>query len=204
MSDIAFPAVASDSVQVLRWIVVRPAQLFRSPLDGTIQTGATQGPRWDAVITLIPFTESDAVEVEAFLAKLGQGNRALIPYFKRARPRGSINLSSVVVNGSLSAGATQLTIAGAGTTTTLLTGDCFSIGGEFKMVVDGPYTSDGTGVMANVKFEPPLRAAVSNGSSVILDTPTVRMILRSPEAQWNTGAALMTQFESLAFEEAFS
>jgi hypothetical protein len=204
MTDIAFPTLSRESVQVLRWIVVRPAQLFRSPLDGTLQTGSTQGPRWDAVLSLRPMLEADSVEIEAFLAKLGQGNRALIPYFKRKVPRGTITTSGVTVNGALSAGATQLTLAGAGNAKTLLTGDCFSVGGEFKMVVDGPYTSTAGGAMSNVKFEPPLRAAVSSGAAVTLSSPTVRMIIKSPEAGWDTQAPLRTGFDALAFEEAFT
>jgi hypothetical protein len=204
MTDIAFPSAAGNVVQVMRWIVVRPAQLFRSPLDGTLQTGATQGPRWDAMLSLRPMVEAHAVEFEAFLAKLGQGNRALIPYFKRQAPRGTITTAGVTVNGALAAGATQLTLAGTGATKTLLTGDCFSVGGEFKMVVDGPYTSDGAGAMANVKFEPPLRTAVSNGAGVTLSTPTVRMVLRTPEYGWEVRAGLVSGFDSLAFEEAFS
>lgn len=204
MTDIAFPTVSGESIQVLRWMVVRPAQQFRSPLDGTLQTGSLQGPRWDAVLALRPMVEADAAEIEAFLAKLGQSNRALIPYFKRRSPRGTITTSGVTVNGALAAGATQLTLAGCGNAKTLLTGDCFAVGGEFKMVVDGPYTSDGVGAMANVKFEPPLRAAVSSGAGVTLDAPTVRMILKSAEAGWDTRAGLVSEFDSLAFEEAFT
>lgn len=204
MTDIAFPTLSRGAVQVLRWIVVRPAQLFRSPLDGTLQTGATQGPRWDAVLSLRPMLEADAVEIEAFLAKLGQGNRALIPYFKRKVPRGTITTSGVTVNGALSAGATQLTLAGSGNAKTLQTGDCFSVGGEFKMAVDGPYTSDALGAMLNVKFEPPLRAAVSSGAAVTLSSPTVKMVLKSAEAGWDSRPPVITEFDAIAFEEAFT
>lgn len=205
MTDIAFPALARETVRVLQWSLVAPAQAFRSPFDGTLQTGSTQGPRWEAVLSFRPMVEADAVEIQAFKAKLrGQANRALVPYTARRVPRGTITTSGVTVNGALSAGASQLTLAGCGNAKTLLTGDYFSVGGEFKMVVDGPYTSTAGGAMSNVKFEPPLRAAVSNGASVTLSSPTCRMVQKAADTGWRTGAPTLTENDDMAFEEAFT
>lgn len=205
MTDIAFPTLSRSAVRVLRWLLVAPAQMFRSPLDGTLQTGATQGPRWEAVLNFRPMTEADAVEIQAFKAKMrGQANRALVPYSGRLVPRGTITTGGVTVNGALSAGASQLTLAGCGNTKTLLTGDFFSLGGEFKMAVDGPYTSDAGGAMANVKFEPPLRAAVSNGAAVTLSSPTCKMVQKSAETGWSTSPPKITDNDAMAFEEAFT
>lgn len=204
MADIALPTLSRSAVSVLRWLLVAPAQVFRSPLDGTLQTGATQGPRWEAVLQFRPMGEADAADIQAFKAKMrGQANRALIPYVARTVPRGTITTSGVTVNGALSAGASQLTLAGCGNTKTLLNGDFFSVGGEFKVVVDGPYTSDAAGAMANVKFEPPLRAAVSTGAAVTLSSPTCKMVQKSAESGWSTDAAKITDNDAIAFEEAF-
>lgn len=53
MADIAFPTLSRGVVRVLNWDFVAPAETFRSPLDGTLQTGSTQGPRWGCVLHLL-------------------------------------------------------------------------------------------------------------------------------------------------------
>jgi len=202
MSDIAYPVLSRDTVQILRWRVIAPAQSHRSPFDGTLQTGATQGPRWGASLTLRRMEEADIAEMQAFAVKLrGQANRALLYNFARSVPRGTITTSGVTVNGALAIGATQLTLAGCGNTKTLLTGDWIGVGGQLLMVVDGPYTSDGAGAMANVVFEHPLRAAVSSGAAVTLTKPTFRMVQISPEIEWSTVAPVISEI-GFEFDES--
>jgi len=204
MADIAYPTLSRETVQALRWRVIAPSQVFRSPFDGSVQTGATQGPRLGASLSLIPMQEADIVEMQAFAMKLrGKANRALIYNFARNVPRGTITTSGVTVNGALAVGATQLTLAGCGNTKTLLTGDFLGVGGQLLMVVDGPYTSDGAGAMANVVFEHPLRAAVSSGAAVTLTKPTCRMICTSDWIEWSTVAPVISEI-GFEFEEAFS
>ena len=202
MSDIAYPVLSRDTVQILRWRVIAPAQSHRSPFDGTLQTGATQGPRWGASLTLRRMEEADIAEMQAFAVKLrGQANRALLYNFARSVPRGTITTSGVTVNGALAIGATQLTLAGCGNTKTLLTGDWIGLGGQLLMVVDGPYTSDAAGAMANVVFEHPLRAVVSSGAAVTLTKPTCRMVQISPEIDWSTVAPVISEI-GFEFDES--
>ncbi len=205
MADIAFPSLSTAVVSAARLTCLAPAQFYRSPFDGTLQTGATQGPRWLMSLSLRRLLEADAVSLRAYIMKLrGQTNRALLPVFERPTPKGTIALSGVTVNGALAAGATQATLAGAGNTKTLLTGDYMKLGDQIVMVVDGPYTSDAAGAMASVKFEYPLRAAVSSGASVTLNQPTMRMVLRSAEAGWETGPGVISEIAGLDFEESFA
>ena len=204
MSDIAYPTLSRETVQALRWRVIAPSQVFRSPFDGSVQTGATQGPRWGASLSLRRMEEADIAEMQAFAVKLrGQANRALLYNFARSVPRGTITTSGVTVNGALAIGATQLTLAGCGNTKTLLTGDFLGVGGQLLMVVNGPYTSDAAGAMANVVFEHPLRAAVSSGAAVTLTKPTCRMVQTSSEIEWSTVAPVISEI-GFEFEEAFS
>jgi len=204
MSDITYPVLSRETLQTLRWRVIAPAQSHRSPFDGSLQTGATQGPRWGASLSLNGMEEADIVEMQAFAVKLrGQANRALIHNFARSVPRGTITVSGVTVNGALAIGATQLTLAGCGNTKTLLTGDWIGVGGQLLMVVDGPYTSDGAGAMANVVFEHPLRAAVSSGAAVTLTKPTCRMVQVSSDIEWSTVGPLISQI-GFEFEEAMA
>lgn len=205
MADISFPTLSRGSVAVLRWTLIAPAQSFRSPFDGTLQTGSTQGPRWEASLSLRPMTEADAVELQAMLAKLrGQANRLLVPYFGRSVPRGTINTSGVTLNGAVSAGASQANLTGCGAAKTLKTGDLFSVAGELKMVVDGPYTADGSGNMASVKFEPPSRADWLSGAAVTLSSPTCTMVQKSSGTGWTTRQPVITEFDAIELEEAFS
>jgi len=204
MSDIAYPTLSRETVQALRWRVIAPSQSHRSPFDGSLQTGATQGPRWGASLSLRRMEEADIAEMQAFAVKLrGQANRALLYNFVRSVPRGTITTSGVTVNGALALGATQLTLASCGNTKTLLTGDFLGVGGQLLMVVDGPYTSDGAGAMANVVFEHPLRAAVSSGAAVTLTKPTCRMVLTSSEIEWSTVAPVISEI-GFEFEEAMA
>ena len=202
MADIAFPTLSAAAVQVLQWRVIAPTQEFRSPFDGSVQTGDTMGPRWGAGLQLRSLEEVDAVLMQAFLAKLrGKKNRALIPNFARLVPRGTIATSGVTLDGALAAGVTQLSLAGCGASATLFTGDFIGLGGQLLMVVDGPYTADGSGNMANVLFEHPLRAAASNGASVTTSSPTCRMLLAGDETDWTVRAPVVTEM-SLDLEEA--
>jgi len=204
MSDIAFPTLSRDVVQTLRWRIIAPTQEFRSPFDGTTQTGDTQGPRWGASLKLRWMTEADAVEMQAFVAKLrGKVNRALLHSFNRPTPRGTTNVSGVTLDGNVSAGASQLSLAGCGAAKTLFTGDFIGVGGQLLMVVDGPYTADGSGDIANVVFEHPLRAAATTGASVTLTKPTCRMLLTSAISEWLVTAPLVTEM-AFEFEEALA
>ena len=204
MADIAFPTLSREAVAQLEWKSISPAEVFESPIDGSVQTGDTQGPRWALVADLRPMAEADIAEFQAFLAKLrGKTNRALVRYFAREVPRGTINLSGVTVNGALSVGATQLDLSGCGSATTLLTGDFIGIGGQLLMVVDGPHTASGGGAMTSVKFEHPLRAIASHGAPVTTDKPTCRMILAGQSNGWPTGVAVISKM-ALQFEEALA
>lgn len=204
MADLAYPVLSRETVQTLRWRVVAPAQVFRSPFDGSVQTGSTMGPRWAASLALRRMEEADIAEMQAFAVKLrGQANRALIYNFARPVPRGTLNTSGVTVNGALALGATQLSLAGCGNTKTLLTGDFLGIGGQLLMAVDGPYTSDAAGAMPNVVFEHPLRAAVSSGAAVTLTKPTCRMLLASSDLEWSTVAPVISEI-GFEFEEALA
>lgn len=205
MADIAFPTFTRAVVEVHRHTCLAPVQEFRSPFDGSVQTGASQGPRWELGIQIRLLEEADAAELQAYVMKLrGKANRALLPYFARQQPRGTISTAGVTVNGALAAGATQATFAGAGNAKTLVTGDMLKLGDQMVMVVDGPYTADALGAMANVKFEYPLRAAIANGASVGLNAPTLRYMLKSHSAGWETRAPVVTEMVGLEFEEAFS
>ncbi len=193
MADIAFPTLSQPAVAMLDWRVIAPAEEFQSPFDGSVQTGDTQGPRWAVSADLRRMGEADIAEFQAFLAKLrGKANRALVRYFAREVPRGTINLSGVTVNGALAVGATQLTLAGCGNATTLLTGDFIGVGGQLLMVVDGPYTATAGGDMSSVKFEHPLRAIASNGAPVTTDKPTCRMLLSGETNGWNSQPGLIS------------
>lgn len=201
MSNIAFPTITYAAPPSIEWRIEEVAQTFTSPLDGSTQTGGLLSAKWGCSFQLQPLMEDDAAAVQAFLVKLrGFANRALIKNFARPVPRGSIALAGVTVDGAVAQGASVLSLANCGAAATLKTGDFFSVAGELKMVVDGPYTADGSGDMANVAFEPPSRAAWSDAASVTLNGPTCVMRLASPRAAWTTRVGKLTEI-SLEFVE---
>lgn len=204
MADITFPVLSEETVATMRWRVIAPSQEFRSPFDGSVQTGDTQGPRWGVSVQIRPMKEADAVEMQSFLVKLrGKVNRALVHNFARPVPRGTIEVSGVTVDGAVSAGATQLSLQGCGNAKTLLTGDFFGVGDQLLMVVDGPYTATAGGDMANVVFEHPLRAAVADAAAVTLTKPTCRMLLVSGDSEWMVSAPVISEM-GFEFEEALA
>lgn len=208
MSTIAWPTGLSKGPTRLEWGLRANTQSFTSPLNGETETLELPGARWMCRLTMPPFKGTLALNdqgiMAAYIMKLrGQANRAALYNFKRSTPLGTINTTGVTVNGAVSAGATAVTFAGAGNAKTLQTGDFFSVAGELKMVVDGPYTSTSGGAMSNVAFEPPVRVAWSNGAAVTLDKPTALFILESSEAGWRSSVGDVTEFD-LAFVEAFA
>lgn len=104
--------------------------------------------------------------------------------------------SGVSLWGGVAAGASFLILRGFNIgVEALLPGDKFTIGGELKMVT--AVSANGTtGVYGHVgvNFEPPLRAAVADGSAITLDKPTARFMLANPD--W--GMDMVGQFPDSA------
>jgi hypothetical protein len=189
----------------MKWGLKSNTQSFVSPLSGYVQTTSQPGARWQCSLTLQTLAEADAALLQAWLAQLrGQENRALLYPFQRPLPRGTIVTGGVSVSGTPAFGATQMNLAGCGAAKTLLAGDFFTVAQELKMVT-GNATADGSGNIAALAFEPPVRALTgwTNGLPVTLAQPPVRMIQQQDVVEWQGHPPAFSDHE-LSFLEVWS
>lgn len=152
-----------------------------SPETGATQAVTRVGSKWGWSIEM-PAMRPDAQQrMEAWVQRLsGYEHRAQVHDWKRPRPRGTCNLSGVTVSGAIAQFATTGTLSGCGAGKTLLAGDWlqFGSGGQLVMVA-ADATADGSGSMS-IEFRWAARAAISNGTAVVLDKPTALYVLADP------------------------
>ena len=172
MTTLTFPTLTKAVPHRFEWWGNWPAQGAASPFDATEQTYELGACRWMCQMTFDPLVVADEALLAAWEAQMrGPSGRVYLWNMVRAAPRGTITTSGVTLNGAISAGATSITLAGAGNTKTLLRGDLLSIGYELKRVVAADYTSNAGGAMASVLVEPPFRAAQIDTAAVTLTAP---------------------------------
>lgn len=199
MTTFAFPTLSIPTFSTLDWWLDPNTQVFESPLDKSVQTLELPGSRWRFSGVFNVLQEPDAALLEGFLAQLrGRANRFTMYNQSRPVPRGTVNLSGVLVNGNQAAGTT-LNIKTAGAAKTLLIGDYIGVNGEVKIVVANA-TADGSG-NASVTFEPPLRAAVTDGMAVTTNQPTATFMLASPsDLRWSKMPPYLSTYTLEALE----
>jgi hypothetical protein len=179
------------------------SRVFTSPLSGQSQSVDLPGARWALNLRLAGLSDAERGEVEAFMAKLrGRANRFTCHDLINPIPRGTMRGSPVTV-GTTAAGAVSVVInAGGGqASTTVLAGDKLSIGGELK-VNTTTVTLNGSG-QGTLTVEPPFRAQISAGASVVWDRPTAQFMLVENSWRLNYSAP---RFADLALDaiEVFS
>jgi hypothetical protein len=203
MTTYAFPTF-NRAIPFTEWQFgqVPNVRSFTSPLSGTTQVADLPGARWAFSLRLDGLTREERGIMEAFMAKLrGGGNRFTCHDLINARPRGTMR-GTPVVNATISAGAVSAQIvAGFQAGTTVLEGDKLAIGGELKVSLTN-VTLDGSGI-GTLTVEPPFRAQVSSGASVVWDKPTAQFMPVDPSWRIEYRAP---RFGGLAFDaiEVFS
>lgn len=166
-------------------------QVFVSELSGYVQTRELPGARWTVSIRMPPLERANGgADMETFLAKLrGQANRARLPIWRRASPRGTWAGSPVVDNEVGSPTLTQtgasLWLRGFSASATVKAGDYFNLGanGQLLMVVaDG--TADGGGDL-QITFEPVMRASPADATAIVTTNPVLPFaVLSDPHVRW--------------------
>ena len=206
MTTYAFPTF-TRAIPFTEWQFgqVPNVRSFTSPLSGTTQVADLPGARWAFSLRLDGLTREERGIMEAFMAKLrGGGNRFTCHDLINPRPRGTFR-GSVTVPNTILAGATTCSVnAGSAEQAgrTLLTGDKLTIGGELKIVL-ADATADAGGQINSLQIEPPFRAQVSAGASVVWDKPTAQFMPVEPSWRIEYRAP---RFGGLAFDaiEVFS
>lgn len=183
MANISWPATKLFEPAVLSFGETRKRRSSGDPpLGGDAQT--TEVPyshRWTMDIALRRSTLfAERAQQEAFISRIARGdNRVTAHHLQHPVPYGTLR-GTLTLSGALAQGATTATIAGGTNGQTVLAGDMLGITTtaaytlQVVRVVIGGTVASGT---VGITFEPPLRAAASNGASVVWDRPAALWML---------------------------
>jgi hypothetical protein len=152
------------------------SRVFTSPLSGQSQSVDLPGARWALNLRLAGLSNAERGEIEAFMAKLrGRANRFTCYDLINPIPRGNLR-GTMTTTGTTAAGATSFALQGGTPGGFIYAGDKLSIGGELKVITQS-FQTDGSGNCAGIPVEPPFRAQISAGASVVWDKPTAQFML---------------------------
>lgn len=168
MAILTFPQIHPDSLQ---WHLANNTQTFTSPLSGATQTLAQPGARWSATMSFRNRRGDELRELQTFITALrGSAGRFRLHNFAQPIPRGTAT-GSPLVSGSNQLGNTLSTDSWTASTVGIMrAGDYFQVGNELKMLTTDSDSDPGGATTLN--FEPPLRFAPTDGSTIIINKPT--------------------------------
>lgn len=158
------------------------------------------GEYWMCSIVL-PSRKSKVIgaQREALLSRLRRSNTVSIWHMERPAPRGT-QRGAPTLSSSVAQLASTIAIQGTASAT-LLEGDLIGFGGQVSMVTAN-VTANGSGVFSSVPIWPRARAAVSGGSAVTWDKPTVLFRLAEMPAAVNWVPGHVSDELTLNFTEA--
>lgn len=186
MSVYDWPTDEAYRPQSFTWGAVERIGEAISGYTGAVQTREVPfSYRYKVSMTLRPTTDFAVHAARlGFLAKLRRAHRVRIPHYGFERnafaPYGTLRGTP-----TLSAAAQGATSIGATTSTaghTVKQGDLLGItttAGVQAVTVTANATASGTAI--TIAFEPPLRAAVSGGASLVWNKPMPTFMLATPE-----------------------
>jgi hypothetical protein len=169
--SVAFPSILSPGE--VAWKLRGRTQTQTSPLDGTTQTLALPGSRWEASLFWPAMTRDDSRALEAFLAQM-RGMQGRFFYGPTHAPRRATGGGTPVINGANQSGAT-LSIRGfTASSQAFRVGDWLSYtdttGRTRLHQVTADVNANGSGV-ASVPIAPPIRRAGADGAAVNVSAP---------------------------------
>lgn len=182
MTILTFPSILAPSG--VSWRLRALTQTQESPFDGTAQTLALPGARWEASLTWQTLRPGHARLLEAFLSSL-QGRAGRFTFGPVHGPRQASGTGTPVVNGAGQTGATLSTRGWAASAQAFLAGDWLSYtdttGRRRLHQVTANSTADGSGV-ASFAVAPPIRRAGADGAAVEVSAPLGVFRLASDDA----------------------
>lgn len=195
--------MAVITVPNLKWAAPRDADwglrnsvfLTTSPLDGVTKTVEILGaPKWVTTLNYNNQPNADRARLEGLFASLRvQGNRLSMGHPLRRVPTGTMRGSPTIAS-NLTQFGNNLNITGTGT---LMAGDMLGVNGQLLMV-----TADNPS-LTSVPISPPLRAAVSAGTTVVWDWPRALFIADGAEVRLPVAVKVSGPF-SVSLVEVFS
>lgn len=190
--SVAFPSIKNPSE--VTWRLRARTQTHTSPLDGTVQTLAMPGARWEATLTWGALSVADYRTLEAFISSLG-GMAGRFFYGPIHGPRRATGGGTPVINGASQSGSTLSTRGWSASAQAFLVGDWLSYtdttGRRRLHQVTANSTANGSGV-ASVSIAPPIRRAGADGAALTITTPTgVFMLASDDEGQMSVRPPLI-------------
>lgn len=190
--SVAFPTIRRPSS--VTWRLRARTQTHTSPLDGTTQTLALPGARWEATISWESLQPADYRTLEAFLASMA-GMAGRFWYGPVHAPRRATGGGSPVINGASQTGSTLSVSGWSANAQAFLAGDWLSYTDTTSRrrlhQVTANVTANGSGV-ASVPIAPPIRRAGANGAAVTVTDPTgVFMLASDDEGQMQVRPPLL-------------
>lgn len=200
-----FPST-SGVFQSARFGRVSNTQIFRSPLDGGIQTAELTGGQWQATFNIKPLTRLQAQEWIVFLLKLqGMSGRFLGFDPANATPQGALGTSIPLIDGVNQVGA-SLKTKGWDTSTSglLLAGDAiaFDTGTTWRErhIVAENVDSDSSG-NAVIRLTHPMRETpIDNDALITTNASCVMRLIDDDQAVWDVSTTLIFGIEFSGIE----
>lgn len=170
----------------IEWGLDRPAQVNRSAWTGRrTVVGNPWHAKWRARVELTRLQgDAEFRSIRAFFARCkGQINTFRLPATVEAQNANT----GVTLSAAAAAGATELTITGAGTA--MEEGQMVTLNDQLLIITEV--------VGGTLTFEPTLRIAAASGTTVETANPTCLVALSQPEIAWSIAPYRM---HSLSFD----
>lgn len=161
----------------------RVVAVSESPFTLDTQVFAHQGARWEAEVTLRVVDHSEARSVEAFIIGLkGQENT-----FTFGNPLHTSSLANgAVSSAAIRAETFEMT---SGASAALTAGTYFELNDYLYIV-----TEDKAANEATLKFQPPLRIAVSSQQTIKYNLPTTIWRMSANDIGWSINSTSLYKF----------
>ena len=183
---LSFPSVGIQSINMR---LKRTVAVSESPFTYSQQVYDHKGASWQCEVSLPPLSYAEARSVEAFIVGL-KGREGTFT-FGHPLPTSS---ATCTTSGTTAIRAEELTATVASGAVTA--GTYFQLGNYLYLVTENKSASSNT-----LKFQPPLREAVANGTALDFTLPKSLWRMASNDVGWSTDTASIYGF-SFAFTEA--
>ena len=182
---LAFPSVG---IQNITMRLKRAVAVSESPFSFDQQVFEHSGARWEAEVTLPPLSYAEARSVEAFIVGLkGQSGT-----FTFGHP---LHTSTATGNTNANAAIRAEQISLGGSSTAVDAGTYLQLGDYLYITT----TSKAAGI-GIIGIQPPLRTAVSSGTTVDFTLPKSLWRMSTNDISWSTDMASMYGFSFACVE----
>ncbi len=199
----AFPVTfpTDPGLTNVEFALSRQTAIAQSPFTGAEQRSNLTFSLW-LLSGNVPDMSGDEVAVRnwrAFILELrGQYGTFTIVVPGNDDPSTGYSGTVGTVNGADQVGTTIVTQGWTAETALLNRGDYFNLGNELKMCTSSVTT--GIGGAATIDFEPEIKIPPTNGSDVIVNSPTITMRMQEDDLAWSLKHPLIYGFGFTAQE----